>query len=163
MTTYLEPTSGTILNLPDDWAVEVGAQESLALVAQASQGNLAGANIVVTVEKPPIEVQVLGDYVDSQVQAIAQEYSAHNFVLLGRRLYSTEKEEVEVAVHSKIVNKTPLACFQLFSFYQDIATTVTITVPLALMDTGLSLTHHVIKTFSPAQRLYHYPFYQKQK
>lgn len=37
MRTYVEPTSGVKLTVPESWVVEVGANESVAVVANADQ------------------------------------------------------------------------------------------------------------------------------
>lgn len=54
-----------------------------------------------------------------------------------------------------------IASFQLYTINQGVATVITVTAPLALLDTGLALSHHLIESFSPAARLYHYSFYEK--
>ncbi|QNV39811.1 hypothetical protein IDM48_10870 [Rothia amarae] len=160
MRTYVEPTSGVKLTVPEHWVVDVGANESVAVVAQATEEYLAGVNVVVTVEAPPEELQDLQAYTATQVESLRQRFAKQNFVLLGEREYFTETEEVSLVVHSRVQNKAVLACFQLFTLVGEVATAVTVTVPLALADTGFSLSTHIIQTFSPATRLYHFPFYE---
>ena len=160
MRTYVEPTSGVKLTVPEHWVVEVGANESVAVVAQATEEYLAGVNVVVTVEAPPEELQDLQAYTATQVESLRQRFAKQNFVLLGEREYFTETEEVSLVAHSRVQNKAVLACFQLFTLVGEVATAVTVTVPLALLDTGFSLSTHIIQTFSPATRLYHFPFYE---
>lgn len=160
MRTYVEPTSGVKLTVPEHWVVDVGANESVAVVAQATEEYLAGVNVVVTVEAPPEELQDLQAYTATQVESVRQRFAKQNFVLLGEREYFTETEEVSLVVHSRVQNKAVLACFQLFTLVGEVATAVTVTVPLALLDTGFSLSTHIIQTFSPATRLYHFPFYE---
>lgn len=160
MRTYVEPTSGVKLTVPEHWVVEVGANESVAVVAQATEEYLAGVNVVVTVEAPPEELQDLQAYTAFQVESIQQKFAKQNFVFLGEREYFTETEEVSLVVHSRVQNKAVLACFQLFTLVGEVATAVTVTAPLALLDTGFSLSTHIIQTFSPATRLYHFPFYE---
>lgn len=160
MRTYVEPTSGVKLTVPEHWVVEVGANESVAVVAQATEEYLAGVNVVVTVEAPPEELQDLQAYTATQVESLRQRFAKQNFVLLGEREYFTETEEVSLVAHSRVQNKAVLACFQLFTLVGEVATAVTVTVPLALLDTGFSLSTHIIQTFSPATRLYHFPFYK---
>lgn len=160
MRTYVEPTSGVKLTVPEHWVVDVGANESVAVVAQATEEYLAGVNVVVTVEAPPEELQDLQDYTAFQVESLRQRFAKQNFVFLGEREYFTETEEVSLVVHSRVQNKAVLACFQLFTLVGEVATAVTVTVPLALLDTGFSLSTHIIQTFSPATRLYHFPFYE---
>lgn len=160
MRTYVEPTSGVKLTVPEHWVVEVGANESVAVVAQATEEYLAGVNVVVTVEAPPEELQDLQAYTASQVESVRQRFAKQNFVLLGEREYFTDTEEVSLVVHSRVQNKAVLACFQLLTLVGEVATAVTVTVPLALLDTGFSLSTHIIQTFSPATRLYHFPFYE---
>lgn len=159
--TYLEPTSGVKLTVPESWVVDVGVNESVAMVAQATQEYLAGVNVVVTVEAPPEELQDLQAYTATQVESLRQRFAKQNFVLLGEREYFTETEEVfSLVAHSRVQNKAVLACFQLFTLVGEVATAVTVTVPLALLDTGFSLSTHIIQTFSPVTRLYHFPFYE---
>ena len=160
MRTYVEPTSGVKLTVPEHWVVEVGANEFVAVVAQATEEYLAGVNVVVTVEAPPEELQDLQAYTASQVESIQQKFAKQNFVFLGEREYFTDTEEVSLVAHSRVQNKAVLACFQLFTLVGEVATAVTVTVPLALLDTGFSLSTHIIQTFSPATRLYHFPFYE---
>lgn len=160
MRTYVEPTSGVKLTVPEHWVVDLGANESVAVVAQATEEYLAGVNVVVTVEAPPEELQDLQAYTATQVESLRQRFAKQNFVLLGEREYFTETEEVSLVVHSRVQNKAVLACFQLFTLVGEVATAVTVTVPLALLDTGFSLSTHIIQTFSPATRLYHFPFYE---
>lgn len=160
MRTYVEPTSGVKLTVPEHWVVEVGANESVAVVAQATEEYLAGVNVVVTVEAPPESLQDLQAYTATQVESVRQRFAKQNFVLLGEREYFTETEEVSLVAHSRVQNKAVLACFQLFTLVGEVATAVTVTVPLALLDTGFSLSTHIIQTFSPATRLYHFPFYK---
>lgn len=160
MRTYVEPTSGVKLTVPEHWVVEVGANESVAVIAQATEEYLVGVNVVVTVEAPPEELQDLQAYTATQVESLRQRFAKQNFVLLGEREYFTETEEVSLVAHSRVQNKAVLACFQLFTLVGEVATAVTVTVPLALLDTGFSLSTHIIQTFSPATRLYHFPFYE---
>lgn len=163
MTLHMEITSGAKLELPDHWLVTLGPSRSLALLAQASEAGLEGLNLVLTVEQPAAKLQVLEEYVNLQLQAVASNYADQNFTLLGRRPYSTEKETFCLLVHSRVEGKTVLACFQIFTIHNTIASALTLTLPLALLDTGFSLSEHIMQTFSPAVRLYHHPFYAKSK
>lgn len=161
MNLYIEPTSGVSLNLPGSWEVDFAPHEYAVMIARATEEHLKGLNIVVTVESPPDQLQELETYVSGQIEALEQAYAPNTVVFLGQRTYVTESETVVLAVHSMSGKDSVIASFQLYTINQGVATVITVTAPLALLDTGLALSHHLIESFSPAARLYQYSFYEK--
>lgn len=160
MTTHHEPTSDLALNLPDNWQVELGPHEAIALLALAPEDTLPGVNIVATVEAPPEELQDLKAYVDEQTKQLQEAFAHHNIAFLGYREYTTETEDVILSTHSRTEDATVIASYQIYTINHGIATALTLTLPLAYLDLGYHISIDLIRSFQPATALYDHAFYQ---
>lgn len=156
MPRYTEQSTQLSLALTEDWETRVGENPAAPFIARMPLTQDTGFSIVITVESPPSHLQKLDAYAQKQISDFQASSEISSYQLLGKRVIRFNEEEAVLASQLFVQDDSELCNVQVFILHNNIATVLTVTGPLGLLDGVYLAAQEVLTDFSPAQDVYRY-------